>query len=286
MSGLVKKVKKVFTKVAKFVRKNFKYIAIAVAVYFTAGIALSYFGSTAAFASSMPGFGVGGIFSKAAVAIGFSGSSAVASGLSMTSGVFGAGTTAAGMIVPAGTLASEAAGVFTPVVAGASKVAAGSTIAGGAAEGAATKALVSAGGKAVVGTGSSAVLKAASSAFKLQALSTLVSTVGGLFQESPSEAYEKQHALQWGQAFGVGREGSTESGWSTTGGSTAFANMPPAPKVGQGSGYAAAMQTPSGINQAPFLPTVSEQNPQTMPAPNDFIKRGYTQQQGYMPYAT
>ncbi len=284
MSGLVKNVRKVFSKVTKFVRKNWKPILMAAAVYFTAGIAMSYFGSTAAFASNMPGFGVGGIFSKAAVAIGFQGSSAVASGLSMTSGAFAAGTAAAGTIVPAGTLASEAAAVLTPVKAGAAKIAGGGEFIGSGFAGAGGKV---AAGKLVAGADPGvAFMKAASSAFKLQAASTLIGTLGGLFKETPSETYEKQHALQWGQSFGVGREGGTESGWASTGGSEAFKDMgrPSGQQGGQqGSPFAKAMQTPTG----PFLPTRSEaQGAPTMDGQNDFIQKGYGQQQGYMPYAT
>jgi hypothetical protein len=73
MSGLIKGIGKVFKKIGKFVKKNWKYIAMAVAVYFTAGVALSYFGPTANFAANMWGFGSGGVFTNAATAIGFNG---------------------------------------------------------------------------------------------------------------------------------------------------------------------------------------------------------------------
>ena len=91
MSGVVKGIKKVFKKVVKFVKKALPIVLMAVAVYFTAGLALSAMPATASFAASMPGFagggflglGVGtsittgaaatagtGIFSQAAVAMG------------------------------------------------------------------------------------------------------------------------------------------------------------------------------------------------------------------------
>ena len=73
MSGLIKGIGKIFKKIGKFVKKNWKYIAMAVAVYFTAGVALSYFGATSGFAAAMPGFGTGGMFTSAASAIGLNG---------------------------------------------------------------------------------------------------------------------------------------------------------------------------------------------------------------------
>jgi hypothetical protein len=298
MSGLVKGVGKVFKKVGKVIKRRWKLIVIAIAVYFTAGIALSYFGSTAAFSTAMPGFGVGGIFSKAAVAIGFQGSAAVASGLSMTSGAFAAGTAAAGVLVPAGTLATEAAALLTPVAATNTAVAAGSTIAGTmAADAAAVGAGAAAGGAAAGGaaagmSATDAVLKSLSAASKYQMISTLVGAVGGLFQEKPSETDRKGVEIRNAQAFGVGRDGSTEHGWASTGGSDAFNDMGK-PQVGpqqiQGadkqSPYTMAMQSPTQAG-APFLPPPGggQQSPQEG-GQNDFIRKGYGQQ-GYMPYAT
>ena len=61
MSGVVKGVKKVFKKVAKVVKKYWKYVAVAVAAYFTAGVALSFMGATGATAAAtLPGFAGGG----------------------------------------------------------------------------------------------------------------------------------------------------------------------------------------------------------------------------------
>lgn len=96
MSGVVKGVKKIFKKVVKVVKKIIKPLAIAAAVYFTAGVAMSYFGPTQAFASTLPGFasaaGPGtGIFSTAATKLGIGGGlQAGAAGLET------AGTVAAG----------------------------------------------------------------------------------------------------------------------------------------------------------------------------------------------
>lgn len=88
MSKVAKKVGKVFKKVGKALKKVVKPLAIAVAAYFTAGVALSFIPATASFAASLPGFAGGGIagtglgagatagtgiFSKAASAIGLGG---------------------------------------------------------------------------------------------------------------------------------------------------------------------------------------------------------------------
>lgn len=61
MSKAVKKVGKAFKKVAKAAWKIVKPVAIAVAAYFTAGVALSFIPATAGFAASLPGFAGGGI---------------------------------------------------------------------------------------------------------------------------------------------------------------------------------------------------------------------------------
>ena len=114
MGGLVKGVKKAFKAVGGFVKKYWKVIAIAAAVYFTAGIALAYFAPTAGFAAAMPGFGVGGMFSGAATWMGFGSAANVAAG----TGIFGlagggaaaaAGLGAGAAAVGAGELAPGAA---------------------------------------------------------------------------------------------------------------------------------------------------------------------------------
>lgn len=99
MSKLVKGVKKVFKKIGRFIKKHWKKIVLAVAIYFTAGVALSYFAPTAGFAASMPGFGAGGIFTKAASFIGLNGPAiaGAAKSAGMTLTAFKATAAAAGM---------------------------------------------------------------------------------------------------------------------------------------------------------------------------------------------
>lgn len=133
MSGAIKSVKKVFKKVVKFIKKALPLILIAVAVYFTAGLALSAFPATASFAASLPGFagggfmglGVGagatagtGLFSKAAASFGL-GSLGSSGGL--VGGALKAGTTIAqlgaagikGSALVAGAAKATAAGLFS-----------------------------------------------------------------------------------------------------------------------------------------------------------------------------
>lgn len=232
MSGLVKGIKKVFKKVANFVKKYWKYIVIAVAVYFTAGVALSYFGGTAGFASAMPGFGTGGLFSKAAVAMGFKGSAAVASGLSTTSGVW-AGATGAAMgstltaaEVAAGQAAAAQAAITGPGVTttGLGAAPSATTVNAGTAatanstvSGLGTTSQVAAATTPTAATGAmtatDAAMKAMSGAMKMQAASTLLKTAGGLFAPDPDELDEKAHARRNAQAFGVGRNGDDTWGW-------------------------------------------------------------------------
>jgi len=283
MSGLVKKVGKVFKKVGKFVKKRWKLIVIAAAIYFTAGVALSYFGSTAGFASAMPGFGVGGVFSKAAVYMGFQGSATVASGLSMTSGAFAAGTAAAGAIVPAGTTAAQAAGVLSPVTPTASAIVPGVTKAttvaqamggGAGAANAATQTIT----PLVTGGGAAATKGAVdvmAGAYKMQAASMLLKTAAGFFEPSEEELLEKKHELEWGNAFGVGRDGSRAHGWASSGGSDAFANagMPKSAQYGaeDNTGGTTKSSFARDFLDSPYSSS-SNSNPYTMNQQPDFIQ--------------
>lgn len=274
MSGLVKGVKKVFKKAVKFVKKYWKVIAIAVAVYFTAGVALSYFGSTAAFASSMPGFGAGGWMAKAATAIGFQGSASVASGLSMTSGAW-AGSAAAAY----GTTAAASSAALTPVAVTGTKVTAGGTIAqANAASAAKAAAAASTAGGAATGVtaAESAIIKGMATSQKLATAQMLLSTASGLMSKGDDNMalLERKHELENAQSFGVGRDGDTATGWGNVG-SDAFAGTN---KRGTKSQFA----------QSEFLPTSFEQgNPNAQmneaqeTEQSDFISAGY-QKKGYM----
>lgn len=148
MSGVLHSVGKVFSKVWDFIRPIVEVIAIAVAIYFTAGLALSAFPATAGFAAALPGFasasGVAGagIFSSVATSIGLGGGLAAgaaadtAATAAAAAAAGGAGAAAAGgAAAGAGTVASiaaptaEAAAAGVAPVAGADLAAAGATAA-------------------------------------------------------------------------------------------------------------------------------------------------------------
>lgn len=291
MSGLVKGVKKVFKKAVKFVKKYWKPIVAAVAVYFTAGVALSYFGSTAAFASSLPGFGTAGVFSKAAVWMGFSG--AAGSGIHSTAVMAGkiagvAGTTSNTV----GVLAAQGAATGTTVptsIAGynmATMSPTGAALTGGtgAAVGgtgstltSAVTPLVQAGGAGGGGgatTATDALIKALNTQSKLSMVKLGVDTISGLLAPDPYEEQRKtmreQHALQNASSFGVGRDGDSTFGWGSS-------NAPQ-------QSWADMNKRGSSVNQsqfrdAQFVPTAYEQaqvSPQ-MPTPqggSQFIPQG------------
>ena len=128
MSGIMKKIGKVFKKIVK--SKIFKVIAIAAAVYFTGGIALGAMGS--GFAASLPGIsaaanaiGMGGVG-----AIGLAGAE-VAAAASAAVGVGGAGMgggTAALFGAEAGSVGAGLLGEAAAAGAGAAGAAGGSLL--------------------------------------------------------------------------------------------------------------------------------------------------------------
>lgn len=201
MSGVVRGVKKVFRKVAKVVKKVAKPLLIAAAVYFTAGLALSAFPATAAFASALPGFaGAGGagtgIFTKVAAKFGM-GSLGKAGGL--VGGAISKGTSVAALqgagigakAIVAGTTKGIASGAITSAV----PVAAGASVASG---------LGAAGAGA--GAGAAAGAKVGMSlSEKLLLASTASNAVGGLLSPSAREVQEAR--TRWVGAF-YGDDGS------------------------------------------------------------------------------
>jgi hypothetical protein len=207
MSKLWKGVKKVFKKVTKFVKKHWKKIVIAAAIYFTAGIALAAMPSTAAFSAAMPGFGVGGMFSNAAVAMGATG--AAGSGI--------AGTVAAQAAAAAGTAAT------TTAIAGgvANLPATGAVAAGSAAPAAVAPAAAAVEGAAVVGGAAKAAtagkgiigaVKGMTAMEKVSLAGTVFKTAGGLLSDSEDDINRKSHKRRFGQSFGKNRKGEGP-GW-------------------------------------------------------------------------
>jgi hypothetical protein len=172
---IVKGVGKVFSKVMEKLPAIVKVAVIAVAAYFTAGVALSYMGGSAFVAGSMPGFvsmsGVagGGVFSGVAGSLGVgSGIAAGASsitGATITTGmlgnsaaILGAQSATAGITNVAGSLvAAPAAQGAAPSLAGTELTAAGAAPTEGAL--ASTTSNIGTGAAGTEGTGSAAMSK-------------------------------------------------------------------------------------------------------------------------------
>lgn len=228
MSGLVKGIKKVFKKIGKVLKKIIKPLAIAVAVYFTAGIALSYFAPTAGFAASMPGFASGGLFGTgfavggAPVVAGGGVFSQVASAIGLggglASGAAGVNASAAAAAMNTGMGVVEASNIYgaTAVEAGmTANITAGmGTAAGEAALGvispAASESLVSSG----MSVGGPEIAAKAGRSFSDQLLVAKVMTdvTGALFGPSPQEIYEAKYieeAKHRGPYYGMLADGTT-----------------------------------------------------------------------------
>ncbi len=191
MSGIVKGIGKVFKKIGKVLKKIIKPLAIAVAVYFTAGLALAAFPATAGFAASMPGFAGGGFLGTG-----------IGVGATAGTGVFSNVATAIGL---GGGLQAGAAGLATPAAAGAvtsmpsvfNSAAANAAMTGGAATGASAAA-------------STAVGMSLTDKLLLTKIGTDVA--GALFGPSPQEEWEAQaieKAKFRGAFYGMEADGST-----------------------------------------------------------------------------
>jgi hypothetical protein len=125
MSHFFNAVGKVFSSVWNFIRPIVEVVAIAAVIYFTAGVALSAFPSTAGFAAAMPGFastgGVAGegVFSSLASQIGIGGG--LASGATADAAAVGAdaaSVAAGGLDATPFAAAPSGAGAGTAVGAG------------------------------------------------------------------------------------------------------------------------------------------------------------------------
>lgn len=119
MSGLVKSVKKVFKKAVKVVKKVLPYVAMAAAIYFTAGIAAAAFAPASAMAA-MPGIagaasalGIGGGAAGAAAAGASTAAAAAPTFSGVAAGLSSGGTmfSATGAALSAGSAAAASAGI-------------------------------------------------------------------------------------------------------------------------------------------------------------------------------
>jgi hypothetical protein len=129
MSGIFHAIGKVFSKIVSVVKKIWKPLLIAVAIYFTAGLALAAMPATASFAAAMPGI------STAAGALGI-GTAAGATGAGLaTSAAVATGATETGAAAAGAGTAGEAA-LDTVTVTGTAGAAGSGAAAGAAAAGA------------------------------------------------------------------------------------------------------------------------------------------------------
>lgn len=218
MSGLVKTWKKKFKKIKHITKKYWKYVVMAIAIYFTAGLALSMFPATAGFAASLPGFAAGGfaglgvgagsvagagVFSQVATGMGMGaglagGAAAVSGGAAVATGAAAAGTAGAG-VAGAGA-AGAAAGIETVTVIGSA----------GAGVGAAgTAAAVGAGVAGAAASGGSAAPAAKTGmtfADKLQMAAVGTSAVSQLIGPSEKDLINEQAKFH-GSYYGMDEKG-------------------------------------------------------------------------------
>ena len=203
MSKVVKGIKKGVKKVGKVIKKAAPYVLMAAAAYFTAGVALSYFGPTAGFAASMPGFGTAGIFTKAATFVGLSGpasaaASAAAGSAAATGAMAGLGPLSNAAYASAtGVSSSSLAGLGGSVGAAGGWAGVGGSATGAAAGGAAAgNAVIQSGGKGMlkqtVQQGTKEAVKGGmfsgmNAADKLLMAKTVTDVASGLFADKPRD---------------------------------------------------------------------------------------------------
>ena len=224
MSGVVKGVKKVFKKVANVVKTIIKPVAIAVAAYFTAGVALSFIPATRAFAASLPGFASGGlvgtgigagsvagggIFSSAASAIGLGGGLATGAtvanaGAAAAAMAGGMGVAEAASIYGAGAVEAAMTGTIAGNVAAAGGISVGSALGATGMTGAGLSGASNVAG-VVAGGGNVAAMSGAGLSLtdKLLLAQTGSKVAGALFGPTPEEEYEAEAVARskWRGAF-------------------------------------------------------------------------------------
>lgn len=240
MSHFFSSIGKVFSDVWNVIRPVVEVVAIAVAVYWTAGLALSAFPATQAFAAAMPGFasagGVAGegVFSSLATNLGVGGglqagaaetasaaagagfapaASSAADSLAAVSTSPAADTAVSGLATtPSGVSVGTTVGAGAPIVG----PAAGTTVAGTDAASVAP-AVVGGGGGAAAGDASSALTN------KLLLASLATQTISGLTAPSPTDI-ARAKASFYGSFYG---EDSSGGG----GGSAGAPNLNVGPQV-------------------------------------------------------
>jgi len=210
MSKIVKGVKKVFKTVAKVVKKVWKPLAIAAAVYFTAGLAASAFAPASAAISTSAAASTGVLASGAGAAAAGGGSIlAGAGGIFGATGVAsaaGAGAAVAGSgVLTAGALAAGASAAAPAIMPGIfTKMATAVANAGKAVVGVG-KNVLGLGGTGTAASGGTGFFGAMTGAEKLQFASTMFGTVGAaLKKDDPSLSQQAEEAKRFrGSYFGA-----------------------------------------------------------------------------------
>ncbi len=258
MSGLVKGVGKVFKKVAKVVKKIAKPLAIAVAAYFTAGIALSFIPATSVFAASLPGFAGGGFLGTG-----------IGAGATAGTGIF---SQVAGAIGLGGKLAAQVA----PPISAAAGTAAGSTGAAAAGGFFPSTAAVAAGdtagvlgalntGAAVTGGAAAPALAAVGMSLTDKLLMAKIGTdvAGALFGPSPEELFAAQaeeEAKFRGAYYGLDAKAAPPDSGSAPQVQPVGQNAPP---------QQLAQSTPKAPNVAPGPPGLFPERSSNAPGATD-----------------
>lgn len=305
MSGLIHDVGKAFSAVWDFIKPIVKVVAIAAAVYFTAGVALSYFAPTAAFAASLPGFAAGGtldlgvgagaeagtgIFSEAAANLGL--------GQGLATGALADGATSADLaatgfsastIDAAGGAAGAAGAAGTPAIADAAGYT--DTFASGAGAGGNAAA---AGAGAVPGTTGGAAAGTSSLTDKLLLASVGTQTLSGLLAPSPASIQAAKNGF-YGSFYGMGSGGNTSPapnlsvnpGIANPGSSSTVSPATQIPGInipgqnattatGQPGGGANAQTTMQSAQAANLIPSISYSGQPLPGSTPDFAVQGST----------
>lgn len=207
MSGIVKGVKKVFKGAVKIVKKVWKPVLMAAAIYFTAGLALSAFPATASFAAALPGFAGGGTLGLG-IGAGATAGTGVFTSLATSLGV-GGGLTAASTGIASSAAAASAASVGEMAALGSASVAADTAAITGMGAAAGGTAVAGAAGTAGTGAAAAGAAKAGLSlSDKLLLASTGTKALGTLLQPSAKKQHEIANSFT-GSFYGMDSKGRT-----------------------------------------------------------------------------
>jgi hypothetical protein len=275
MSGLFKEIGKVFSAVWDFVRPIVEVVAVAAAVYFTAGVAMSYFPATSAFAAALPGFastgGIAGegVFSSLASSIGLGGGLQAGAGADII-GADAASAAASGAVATANTADTA---TLAAQAAPAADTAVGSTAASAAGPSAASQAIQASANQVAsatipaAGTGggtAGALAKGMSLTDKLLFASVGTNLVSGLTAPSPTDIASAKAGF-YGSFYGTDSNGASSAAPNLSVGpqtepqnTSTVGAFAPMPGVNIPSVQPAAQATPGfqGVQKPSLIPVV------------------------------